>query len=88
MRKLRLSLDELQVETFELRPASTDAGTVAAHAATVFCGSEHPSCEFGSCNHTVCGSCGEPTCGWSCGPPNYGCASIDPRCTYGDVYPC
>lgn len=87
MRKLRLSLDELQVETFELRPASTDAGTVAAHAAPVFTGTDHPSCYFGSCRVTACGSCVDPTCNWTCGPPNYGCDSVDPRCSFG-VYPC
>lgn len=50
-------------------------------------GSDDPSCRYGSCVGTACGSCDPDTCYWTCGD-NYGCGSVDPRCSYGDVYPC
>lgn len=81
MKKLRVA--DLQVQSFPTSTPPEAPGTVYARQETA-----DPSCVYGSCRASVCGSCGEDTCEWTCGAPNYGCDSVDPRCTYGGVYPC
>lgn len=92
MRKLHLSPEQLRIESFEPAPdPGPSRGTAHANALSIRCPTRYedsPSCQYGSCEATDCGSCGDPTCEWTCGPPNYGCDSVDPRCTYGGVYPC
>ncbi len=63
MKKLRLDLEGLAVESFDTEPASGDRGTVRGHAEyTVFCatpectGPNGTSCNWSAC-HTCAGSC-------------------------------
>jgi hypothetical protein len=80
MRKLKLSLEDLQVDSFNVTPDASARGTVPGHNWTEYADEScFESCN-GSCNQTCplscyggCGSgasCGG-TCGASCGcPPN------------------
>ncbi|HEU0053481.1 MAG TPA: hypothetical protein VFQ39_09905 [Longimicrobium sp.] len=89
--KLHLSPGDLRVESFDVAAGDAHPGTVRGHDQSGPCPSQDPgyvSCVYGSCVPTACGSCGEATCDDTCGPPNYGCDSVDPRCTHGGVYPC
>lgn len=78
MRKLKLSLEDLQVDSFHATSAASARGTVPGHNWTQYADEScFESCN-GSCNHTCpascyggCGSgatCGG-TCGASCGCP-------------------
>jgi len=96
----KLILEEIHVDSFATTEAETDrSGTVRAKETTFVycsdcgCGSldtcDGPSCQYGTCEPRLCGtqSRGQATCDYTCGD-NYGCGTIDPRCTYGGVYPC
>lgn len=79
----KLSLDLIHVESFATtQPETCKPGTVHGRQ-------NDPSAIYGTCDIRQCGteSRNQPTCEYSCGN-NYGCDSIDPRCTYGGVYPC
>jgi hypothetical protein len=86
MKKLKLQLDELQVESFQTARAEAPGGTVRGNAPTWFC-TEQIDCtwdygcetEAASCNGS-CQSCAD-TCGVSCyGSCNATCASCDYSC--------
>lgn len=68
MRKAKLSLDTLQVETFEPDAAAVSPrGTVHANAITQFtsycqCDATH----YGTCQGTCVDTCGGPTCDLPC----------------------
>ncbi len=68
MRKTKLSLDTLHVETFETDPAAAEVrGTVQAHGLTQFtsycqCDATH----YGTCQGTCVNTCGGPTCDYPC----------------------
>lgn len=72
MRKLKLSLDDLQVDSFHATSGSSTRGTVPGHSWTQYADEScFQSCN-GSCNQTCpasCyGGCGSgATCGASCG---------------------
>ncbi|HEX6038523.1 pinensin family lanthipeptide [Longimicrobium sp.] len=96
----KLILDEIRVESFSTTLAETaNPGTVQGHATTfVYCSDcncntlntcEGPSCQYGTCDPRLCNteSLGNETCDYTCGD-NYGCGTVDPRCTYGGVYAC
>lgn len=86
----KLILEEIRVESFATTPADAERrGTVQAHATVAFDTCEGPSCQYGTCHPQLCGteSRGQETCDYTCGN-NYGCATVDPRCTYGGVYMC
>lgn len=89
----KLILDEIRVESFSTSEATAERGTVQAHGTVLFCSNAqtcngNPSCHHGTCDPGSCTySRGEATCEWTCND-NYGCASVDPRCTYGGVYLC
>jgi len=96
----KLILEEIHVESFATTKVETERpGTVRGHNTTfVYCSDcgcntldtcEGPSCQYGTCDVRLCGteSRAAETCDYSCGN-NYGCDSVDPRCTYGGVYPC
>ncbi|HST61059.1 MAG TPA: hypothetical protein VLK84_20310 [Longimicrobium sp.] len=60
MRKAKLSLDTLHVDTFETAAASPGArGTVHAHATF-----------YGTCQGTCVDTCGGPTCDYPCQTAN------------------
>jgi hypothetical protein len=66
MRKLKLDLDDLAVETFDPRPGLADPrGTLFGHdgtGATVCWGGTCPGCEYTQLRNTECATCWEPTC--------------------------
>jgi hypothetical protein len=77
MRKLKLSLDALHVESFHAESVDPERGTVAAHSDPAECVSPWGTCEKyctqdGSCNScqgSCFGSCGVTcinTCGATC----------------------
>lgn len=78
MKKLKLEIETLSVQSFATGAASVDAGTVHAHAATrnqATCQSCQNSCELftcdASCQFTACCVPTEPeqTCIYPCVPP-------------------
>jgi hypothetical protein len=82
MRKIRLDLDELQVDSFTTAEQPGGAGTVRGYV-SVQCGSDY------TCNYEdTCA--GVVTCARSCGNcGTYYCASGDPSCTDPScVYSC
>jgi hypothetical protein len=55
MRKMRLELDDLDVESFDTRPSEAGRGTVKGHAT-----------QYGSCQGSCVQTCGGPTCESPC----------------------
>lgn len=51
MRKIKLDIDALEVDSFETRPAEGSRGTIRGHAT-----------QYGSCQGSCVQSCGGPTC--------------------------
>jgi hypothetical protein len=89
MHKVRLVLDELQVESFDTSPAQgRRGGTVHGHRIDVVggvidqpfskfqeCGS-YPNCPSPLCVDTPLASCDDASCKWTCGAScNGSCAS-------------
>jgi hypothetical protein len=85
MRKLKLSVGELQVESFHAVNLAAERGTVAAHSEPWECVSPYGSCEryctqdscntcqgscYGTCGGTCANTCGD-TCGNTCGCTGY-----------------
>jgi hypothetical protein len=84
MKKIRLDLDSLSIESFDTTGAADARGTVAGHATyQAYCsygltcvdsceGTCDGSCvsECGTCGATGCGSCGATYCG----------TCVDPSC--------
>jgi hypothetical protein len=94
----KLILQDIHVESFATTQAEPEhPGTVRGYATTqVYCGCNNsidtcnnPSCQYGTCDPRQCDteSLQPETCDYTCGN-NYGCDSVDPRCTFGGVYPC
>jgi hypothetical protein len=67
MRKLKLQLDDLQVDTFQTTPAEKPKGTVFGEQCTCYTNCTCPGCPtcYASCNGTCGGTC-DGTCGASC----------------------
>lgn len=80
MRKLKLDLDQLNVESFEPAPSRHGEGTVVGHvsARTAECGGE---CNTGALGYTCNGCATEPGV---CGGP-YGGGTKGEECTYADT---
>lgn len=82
--KLRLKLEDLDVESFTVPVVPERRGTVHAFISEypAVCHTEdggdtcNGSCHFGSCDYTC-----DYSCGWSCG---YTCD--DPTCNYATCY--
>ena len=55
MRKIKLDIDALEVDSFETKPAAVERGTVRGHAT-----------QYGSCQGSCVASCGGPTCESPC----------------------
>ena len=72
-RKLRLAMDDLRVETFEVAPEARERGTVRAHGnPNSETGMNWPGyCECGTLPENTCGTCAE-TFAATC-PPAPGC---------------
>lgn len=60
MKKLRLSCEDLRVESFPTAPATEEPGTVHAHAATEGCGG---TLVGGSCPKVTCQTYDDTFCG-------------------------
>lgn len=67
MKKLRLSTDDLRVETFEVPVRGVEDGTVGGHGAesTARVCTYWPYCHTERLNCTVAGTCLEDSCGCS-----------------------
>lgn len=65
MKKIRLDLDDLQIQTFDPQPESvgTEQGTVFGFQEL---GSDVPSCDSCGCPEPSAETCGEWTCLLSC----------------------
>ncbi len=67
MKKLKLSLDDLEVESFETTPEIADTkGTVVGYGGGTAWGETCVASECGSCGGTCFETCGN-TCGGTCG---------------------
>jgi hypothetical protein len=63
MKKLKLNLDELTVESFATHRAGLRAGTVEGREATQYCGGPSRWCtDGGSCDGTCFMTCGDIPC--------------------------
>jgi len=93
MRKLKLQLDDLQVDTFQTTPAQKPKGTVFGEQCTCHTNCTCPGCPtcYASCNGTCdasCnGSCGATcdascngTCDWTCDYAQ--CGGTETQATY------
>jgi hypothetical protein len=63
MKKLRLTLDDLRINTFETLPAKREKGTVFAEQYGTY--GDYQTCGY-SCAPTCYGSCPPYTCDFSC----------------------
>jgi hypothetical protein len=81
MRKIRLAVESLEVQSFATSAASADRGTVVAHAPTqghnVECGSAYDACPTGLCVPETASPDACPTY-----YPEY-CESADDACPSG-----
>lgn len=90
MRKTKLSLEALQVDTFEPDPAAAEVrGTVHAHGPsqyTAYCQCANAT-NYGSCQATCMDTCGGPTCDYPCQTADTCYLTCRDACgwTYGDV---
>jgi hypothetical protein len=72
MRKLKLQLEDLMIDSFTTTPAEKAKGTVFGEQCTCYTACTCPGCPTcyascgGSCDATCNGTCGA-TCDWSCG---------------------
>lgn len=72
MKKLKLKLDDLRIDSFTTTRVGKAKGTVFGEQCT--CQSDHyaclqsvdPSCDGMSCDATACGTCGDFSCEDSC----------------------
>jgi len=77
MKKLRLDLDHLQVESFDTQTAPAERGTVDAAQACTCPG-------YGTCANTECGTCNTCQGQYTCDPSqcNGSCGSCVWSCDY------
>jgi len=71
MKKLKLNLDEIKVESFETNFNVNKKGTANGFVTGAVCiptEGYQPTCDYPSCNNTRCGSCDI-----SCNPGSYTC---------------
>ena len=87
MKKLRLEMEELRVESFHTERASGKEGTVIGHYPTPHCSIDDGytcdySCggQFASCVAT-CGTCGNTECGCLPPPPRVSDYYVDTICS-------
>lgn len=76
MRKLKLNLDQIAVDSFDTAAGKAEKGTVFGEQCTCQTACTCPGC------HTCYGSCN--TCNMSCGCPTEGWYSCGPDCNTGD----
>jgi len=75
MRKIKLDLEALSVESFATGEEKPAAGTVQAHVGTALCNTANQTCEDATCGgEQTCGA--EYSCADSCGACNtYNCGT-------------
>ena len=96
MKKLKLRLDDLLVDTFQTTPAAREKGTVFGEQCTCYTQCTCPGCPTcyascngscdascnGTCGASCYGSCGGNTCDGSCGGTcDYACRLPTPAST-------
>ncbi|HEX5871945.1 MAG TPA: hypothetical protein VFY65_16060 [Longimicrobium sp.] len=85
MRKLTLSVDALQVESFHAQEPVPVRGTVAALSGTAD-PTDCPATQWDTCDAectlyaTHCGSCNEVSCGYTCNTCGWSCANTQCGC--------
>ena len=81
MKKMKLNLDALGVESFDTSGADAKRGTVFGEQCTCYTNCTCPGCPtcYASCNGTCGGTCGENTCAASCNG-TCGAATCDYTC--------
>jgi hypothetical protein len=87
MRKLKLQLEDLRIDSFATTPAEKPKGTVFGEQCTCYTQCTCPGCPtcYASCNGTCDASC-NGTCDASC---DGGCGTWDPSCGGNScVYTC
>jgi hypothetical protein len=96
MQKLKLCLDDLQVDTFQTTAAPREKGTVFGEQCTCYTQCTCPGCPTcdascnGTCNASCNGTC-DDTCGASCNDTCYDtCAVSCGTCRFScdDMYTC
>ena len=100
MKKLKLRLDDLRVDTFQTTAPEKPKGTVFGEQCTCYTQCTCPGCPTcyascnGSCDASCNGTCGatcEGTCGATCGDTCYdSCAASCGTCQFScdDMYTC
>lgn len=86
MAKIKLSLETLQVETFEpAAGAANPRGTVHAHATgfTSYCQCQQPT-HYGTCQGSCVNTCGGPTCEPPCDYPETSYMTCQAGCSWTD----
>lgn len=96
MKKFRLELDDLRIDSFSTTPAQTPKGTVFGEQCTCYTNCTCPGCPTcdascnGTCDASCNGTCDTACCGgetdFSCFGSCDGCAYTEAGyATYGDV---
>lgn len=89
MRKTKLSLDTLQVDTFETDPGAPEVrGTVQAHGltqVTSYCQCQYAT-DYGTCQGTCVDTCGGPTCDDPCQSANTFYLTCNAGCSWTNGY--
>ncbi len=86
MNKLKLHLDDLQIDSFQTTSAEKPKGTVFGEQCTCYTQCTCPGCPTcdASCNGTCYASC-NGTCGATCDGSCYGSCDWTCNCTGGDT---
>jgi hypothetical protein len=94
MKKFKLRLDDLQIDSFHTLPAEKPKGTVFGEQCTcmTLCGQNTcpgcPTCDAscdGTCAESCAGSC--LSCEYTCQASCYGtCDYLNPSCVYNNCY--
>lgn len=89
MRKLKLELEELRVESFETAEAAAERGTVRGHAITDLCSRADGFTCFESCGGTCVETCADASCDtcdsgcYQTPPIGHTAYYIDTQCMWG-----
>jgi hypothetical protein len=91
MKKLKLHLDDLQIDSFQTTPAEKPKGTVFGEQCTCYTQCTCPGCPTcdASCNGTCDATCPNTcfTCELSCRPSCLGtCDYFNPSCVYTNCF--
>jgi len=84
MRKTRLALEDLAVDSFDTGSGRAAGGTVHGHQLTPRCGWD-PT-HYGTCQGTCVDSCGGPTCEYPCQTANTCHLTCQAGCSWTNGY--